>query len=108
MDYGIWRKPKSAPIMRKYHRQHRNKWAFDQKDAAYIELGFYGSRNENFNLNGPNGNAFHYLALRTDEGIFSKRSHGDGSMMFWASFPTQIGAHFRSWSVGRVRNATFS
>lgn len=83
----MWRKMRTAPIMTKYHKKKRLEWSFDQVMFTPFEWrSVIFSDEKKFNLDGPDGNAYYWHDLRTDERIFSKRKHGGGSVMVWACF----------------------
>lgn len=84
--YLRYQKMRRKPLMNKIHFQKRLKFA---KNAIKYRLDWtkiIWSDEKKFNLDGPDGFRYYWHDLRKDKKIFSKRTHGGGSVMVWAAF----------------------
>lgn len=81
------RKMVSAATITTYQKQQRLEFAFDQviftpfERCSVVSLAMI-----KFNLDGPDWIAFYWPKLRTDERLFSRRNHVNGSVMVWPVF----------------------
>lgn len=79
------RKPKLTKSNIKARREFADKHLY--WDHQWRKIIF--SDEKKFNLDGPDGFAYYWHDLRTEERIFSKRQSGGGSVMVWAAIGYQ-------------------
>lgn len=77
----------TAPRITDLHKKNRLTWCFDQiifTPEEWRTVVF--SEEKKFSLDEPDGNAYFWYDMRTDDKNFSTRKHGGGSVMVWACF----------------------
>lgn len=74
------------PPLKSHHKQARLDWAKDKITWAHNWQDVTWSDEKKFNLDGPDGFAYHWHDLRKEKLVFSKRHSGGGSLMIWGCF----------------------
>jgi DDE superfamily endonuclease len=80
-----YKKMKRKPMLSKSNIEGRRKFALDHLrwEGQWQKIIF--SDEKKFNLDGPDGFAYYWHDLRTEEKIFSSRQSGGGSVMIWGA-----------------------
>lgn len=74
---------KRKPMLSPSNIEGRKKFALDHIHWTKKWRKIIFSDEKKFNLDGPDGFAYYWHDLRTEEKIFSKRQSGGGSVMVW-------------------------
>lgn len=80
-----YKKMKRKPMLSAANIEGRKKFALDHIHWTDQWRKIIFSDEKKFNLDGPDGFAYYWHDLRTEERIFSKRQSGGGSVMVWGA-----------------------
>lgn len=84
-----YKKMKRKPMLSTANIEGRKKFAVDHIHWTNKWRKIIFSDEKKFNLDGPDGFAYYWHDLRTEEKIFSKRQSGGGSVMIWGAIGYQ-------------------
>ncbi len=80
----VYKKMHTGPRLSLAHVAASKKWALEHATWRSRWKRVVFSDEKKFNLDGPDGFAYHWHDIRKEERYFSKRQQGGGSVMVWA------------------------